>query len=57
MTQGNPSDCQLATLRGLPMTERWEWLKGLSEEELETVIQRHVVCYRNKTGMEAPPLE
>lgn len=47
MSQDNPEGCQLCTVRMGSFLQRVEWANGLSDEELQRLVSRHLECGRN----------
>lgn len=45
---GNPKDCQLHDRRKLPLMERIEWVKSLSDDECHHFYKVHCDCLNNK---------
>jgi hypothetical protein len=45
---GNPESCPLFALRSMRMTERWQWINALSDEDLMYLAAYHHVCLRVK---------
>lgn len=45
---GNPKDCPLYERRKLPMNDKIEWVKSLSDDELLKAYQVHCECLRKK---------
>lgn len=45
-SQDNPERCQLCEVRALPMAERIEWVRSLSEEEMNGISIGHEACLK-----------
>lgn len=45
-SQDNPRRCQLCEVRALPMTERIEWVRGLSDDEMIGISIGHEACLK-----------
>lgn len=46
--QARSCDCFLQGIRDLPMKERHQWLKGLSNDEVASICERHWICLEKK---------
>lgn len=45
-SQDNPQRCQLCDVRALPMAERIEWVRGLSDDEMNGISIGHEACLK-----------
>jgi len=44
----NPPECPFHKLRKLPLRDRYEWVKGISEEEALRLLAFHEKCVEEK---------
>lgn len=52
VNQANPTDCPLAGVRPLVLSERRKWIQRLSDEELEYLGAYHSCCLTEKLAAE-----
>ncbi len=45
-SQDNPVRCQLCEIRALPMSERVDWVRGLSAGEMQRISANHDACLK-----------
>ena len=45
-SQDNPVRCQLCDVRSLPMSERIEWVRGLSAGDMQRISADHEACLK-----------
>ena len=48
VTQDNPFDCPLKSVRLLPLRERYLWLETLRAEQMRTFLAQHGECIVRK---------
>ncbi len=47
---GTPEDCICHHIRKLPASQRFEWVKQLSDEECREIHRNHMLCLKRKAG-------
>ncbi len=48
VTQDNPFDCPLKSVRQLPLRERFRWLDTLRPDQLRAFLNQHGACIVRK---------
>jgi len=48
VTQDNPFDCPLKSVRQLPLRERYRWLDALRPDQMRTFLAQHGACIVRK---------
>jgi|GEM_PF-2269727 len=48
VTQDNPFDCPLKSVRQLPLRERYRWLDSLRTDQLHEFLTQHGKCIMRK---------
>lgn len=48
LNQDNPADCPLHTIRHMPVTERFAWVKQASDMRLSELCDHHCSCLTEK---------
>lgn len=51
------SDCVLAEQRKLPMQLRYQWARGLTEDQLERIYQHHHRCLQRQSRRRSIPVK
>jgi len=52
--QGNPSECPLCEVRGLPVRRRVTWVKMLTDDDLAFLETYHQICLQCRESFVTP---
>jgi len=55
VTQDNPFDCPLRSVRRLPLRERYRWLETLRADQTRTFLAQHGACLARKEQEDHEP--